>query len=109
MSGNIERRLAAMEARTGVGCAQRLLVKHRPDGLNAAARAAWEAADADPPADLVVVIRHITAPWPPRDAAEAQECLTQGLCADRLELSRRVLAMPAYAEQQAVLAGLHVA
>ncbi len=109
MSGNLDRRLAAVEARTGVGCAQRLQVRHRPDSLDAASRAAWEAADSYPPADLVVVIRHITAPWPPRDASEAQGCLTQGLCADRLELSRRVLAMPAYAEQQGVLAGLHAA
>ena len=104
MSGNIERRSTAMEARTGVGCAQRLLVKHRPDRLDAGARAV----DADPQADLVVVIRHFGA-WPPRTAGEAQDCLISGLCADHSELSRRVLAMPPYPEQQAVLAGLHAA
>ena len=109
MSGNIGRRLAAVEAKTGVGCAQRLQVRHRPDNLHSASRAAWDAADDYPPADLVVVIRHICVEWPPRDVAEAQDCLRAGLCANPAELTRRVLAMPLYPEQRAVLAGLHAA
>ena len=108
MSGAIDRRLSALEARTGVGGAQRLLVKHRPDGLEPAIQAAWDAVDASLPADLVVTIRHFCT-WPPRDAADAQTCLATGLCADRAELTLRVLAMPPYPEQQAALAGLHVA
>ena len=103
----MDRRLAAVEANTGIGAAQQMLVKHQPVSLDAVPRrldcrrhrssgrsggghpALWQVA--------------------PRDAAEEQNFLTSRLCADCADLMRRVLAVPAYDAQLAVLAGLHAA
>lgn len=107
MGGNLHRRIAAAEIQIGVGQAERRAVKHRPD-LDGDALAAWKAGERASKIEpqITIVIRVLSAPWPPCNAAEANKCLTLRLADSAIELAAKIGTVPAYPGQHDVLTAL---